>query len=314
MPKTILSFYCDDTNPYCAPPEAFKAFLDFTASEGSAGEASVIFGYEWAEHGLISQPTTRIQADFLEQVRRAIACGIDSQFELMTHGGMFDFEHHAIPAGAIHEGLWLFEPMVAIEEYEAYFQAILSEGERMGVRFTGLTQPGCGCDACTRRHQQLKSGSQTDPNPNVGQALLNLAKKGKFRGRTLPCFFGGALENGAARRMAGEDAYGVYNLPPNTEDRFGKWLNSKEWVDVDYYITADGQSGRIVDLVRANAPYCLFYSHWQGLNPVNGVGWQAFSQLVQRVQHYLHGDVTWMRPSEITDEIQLATKLQTLEK
>jgi hypothetical protein len=300
MAKMILTFYCDDTNPYCAPPEAFKIFLDFAASEGIAGEASVILGYEWSEHGLISRPTTDIQSAYLEQVRRAFSCGIDSQFELMTHGGLFDFENNCVPAGAIHEGLWLFEPAVTVAEYEAYFNAILSEGERAGVRFTGLTQPGCGCEACNRRHRELNSGDQSDPNPNVGQALLNLAKKGKFRERTVPCFFGGALEHGTARCMASEGVYGVYSLPPNMEDFFGKWLNSPEYVDVDYYITADGQSGRIVDFVRAQAPYCMFYSHWQGLNPVNGVGWKAFTHMVQRVQKHLHEDVTWMSPSEFT--------------
>ena len=194
MDKTVLSFYCDDTNPYCAPPEAFKTFLDFAASEGIAGESSVILGYEWSEHGFISRPTTYAQSAYLEQVRRAFSCGIDSQFELMTHGGLFDFSNNQIPAGAMHEGLWLFEPAVTVEEYEAYFYAILSEGERIGVRFTGLTQPGCSCGACNRRHQDLRSGNQSNPNPNVWQALLNQAKSSKFRGRTVPCFFGGALE------------------------------------------------------------------------------------------------------------------------
>jgi hypothetical protein len=303
MKKTILSFYCDDTNPYYAPPEALKIFLDFAAAEGIAGEASVILGYEWSEHGLISRPTTYVQNTYLEQVRRAFSCGIDSQFELMTHGELFDFEDYCIRSNAMHEGLWLFEPAVTIAEYEAYFDAILSEGERAGVRFTGLTQPGCGCEACVRRHQELDSGNQSEPNPNVWQALLNLAKRGKFRGQTVPCFFGGAREQGTARCMARDGSYGVYNLPPNMEDRFGKWINSPEYVDEDYYITADGQSGRIVEIVRAQAPYCMFYSHWQGLNPINGVGWRTFTRVVQRVQKHLHEDVIWMHPSEYTDHL-----------
>jgi hypothetical protein len=303
MKKTILSFYCDDTNPYCAPPEALKIFLDFTASEGIAGEASVILGYEWSEHGLISRPTTDIQNTYLEQVRRAFSCGIDSQFELMTHGGLFDFEDYCICANAMHEGIWLFEPAVTVAEYESYFTAILSEGERAGVRFTGLTQPGCGCETCVRRHQELNTGSQSEPNPNVWLALLNLAKRGSFRGPTVPCFFGGALEHGTAGCMAHEGPYGVFNLHPNMEDHFGLWLNAPEKVEADYYITADGQSGRIVDLVRSQAPYAMFYCHWQGLNPVNGVGWQAFTQVVQRVQTHLRQEVIWMRPSELTDHL-----------
>lgn len=303
MEKTILSFYCDDTNPYCAPPEAFKTFLDFVASEGIAGESSVIFGYAWTDHGLMSRPSTQAQSTYLELVRRAFSCGIDSHFELMTHGGLFDFAKGHIPPGAIHEGLWLFEPAISVEEYESYFNCILAEGERLGIRFTGLTQPGCSCEACNRRYQELHAVGLTEPNPNVWKALLNLAVKGKFRWPTVPCFFGGALEQGSTHQMAGDGSHGAFDLPPNTEDHFGLWLNAPDHVDVDYYISADGQAGRIVDLVRAHAPYCLFYAHWQGLNPANGVGWKAFTQMVQRVYKYLHDDVNWMRPSEYTDQL-----------
>ncbi len=303
MEKTILSFYCDDTNLYHAPPEAFKTFLDFASAEGIAGESSVIFGYNWSEHGLTSRPTTSAQSAYLEQVQRAFTCGIDSQFELMTHAGLFDFAQVNIPAGAIHEGVWLFEPAVTVQAYETYINSILEEGERLGIRFTGLTQPGCSCDVCNRRYQELHAAGITAPNPNVWQALLNLVIAGKFRGPSVPCFFGGALEQGSARMMAGDGLHGVYDLPPNTEDRFGLWLNARDRVNVDYYITADGQSGRIVDLVHAHATYCLFYAHWQGLNPANGVGWYAFTQMVQRVQKNLYQDILWMRPSEYTNRL-----------
>ena len=314
MNKTILSFYCDDTNHYCAPPEAFKTFLDFVAAEGIAGESSVIIGSGWQQHGLLSRPTTDAQFAYLEQVRRAYSCGIDSHFELMTHSGRFDFAKNQVPDGAIPEGLWLFEPAVTVTEYEAYFHAIISEGERVGVRFTGLTQPGCSCDACKLRYRQLCPIGQTvpTPNPNVWQALLNLAKSGKFRGHTVPCFFDGDnLGKDAAApatRKAGDGRSGVYNLMPNATDRFGIWTNDPTKVDPDYYISANGQLGRIVDLVRARVPYCLFFAHWQSLNPANGVGWKAFTQVIQRVQKHLHQEVVWMRPSEYTDLLQNSSR------
>jgi len=326
MSKTVLTFYCDDTNPYTAPPEAFKTFLDFVSSEGVAGEASVILGYSWAEHGLLSRPTSDAQSAFIEQAQRAYACGIDSHCELMTHAGLFDFTEMRMPPEAIHEGLWMHEPAISIAEYESYFGHILAEGERVGVRFTGLTWPGCGCKVCTRRYgqlgtrsfviglsgilkaglnrQRLKSAIQglrngLQPNPNFWRALLNLAKQGKFRQPTVPCF----IRGGVPRLMAHEGLYGVYDLPNNATDRFGIWLNDPDKVNADYYITADGQSGRIVERVRAGAPYCLFYAHWQGLNPGNGVGWQAFTQVVARVQKFLGDQVLWMRPSDYAAQL-----------
>lgn len=301
--KTALSFYCDDTNPYDAPPEAFKIFLDYAAAEGIAGESSVIPGFHWRDQGVLSQRRNKVQEEYIEQVQRAFSCGIDTHCELMTHEGLYDFAAGRMPEGVVHEGLWMFEPGVSVAEYEAYFGKILAEGERIGLRYTGVTWPGCSCDACNRRYAELRAAGVTEPNPNVWQGLLNLAKKEKFRSKTVPCFVGGEVDQAQARRTAKDGVYAVYDLQPNTADRFGIWLNSLEYVNVDYYISADGQSGRIVDLVRANTPYCLFFAHWQGLNPVNGVGWEPFKQVVSRVNRHLRDQIVWVRPSEYTDSL-----------
>ena len=296
---TKLSFYCDDTSPYTASPAAFKTFLDFCSSEGVAGESSAILAFSWPKQGP-GRPVTEIENAYIEQLRRAYDCGIDTHFELMTHLGLFDFEKSCVPEGVIHEGVWLYEPSVSVKEYETYFDHIIAEGERIGVRFTGLTHPGCDCAPCTQRYEDLRRAGKTAPNPNVWQALFNLAKRGRFRGRTVPCFFSNVKE---ARMMAGDGSCGVYDLPPNAADRFMVSQKYGKTVDPDYYITADGESGRIVELVRAGAPYCLFYMHWYGMHPDGSVGWDAFVCMVKRVQKLLRDQVAWVRPSQITDQL-----------
>ena len=295
LSKTTLSFYLDDTNPYISGAEAFRTFLDFVSAEGNAGESSVIIGYRSDMHGLLSRPQTGEQRAYIEQVRRAFECGIDTHMELMTHRGLFDFEAGREPEDAINEGVWLHDPDVSVGAYESYFEHIIEEGNRIGVRFTGVTWPGGGGEICKHSLGII---------PNVSQALLNLAKRGRFRGRTVPCFTLEELEERPIEPVpvASDGEYGVYDLLPNTEDYFGIWENDPARVNADYYITADGESGRIVDLVRAGAPYCLFYAHWQGFNPANGVGWEAFTQVVRRVQKFLGDQVLWMRPSEYTDQ------------
>ncbi|MFN2168898.1 MAG: hypothetical protein ACK2U9_21905, partial [Anaerolineae bacterium] len=153
MDKTVLSFYCDDTSPYDLPAGTFKTFLDFCLAEGIAGESSVILGYRSAAYGVLSRPTTDLQRAYIEQLQRAYACGIDAHMELMTHWGLYDWE--AMSQQDTHEGVWLYEPAVPVEAYESYFEQIIAEGDRIGVRFTGLTWPGCGCDACTQRYAEL---------------------------------------------------------------------------------------------------------------------------------------------------------------
>ena len=89
-------------------------------------------------------------------------------------------------------------------------------------------------------------------------------------------------------------------------DRFGIWDNNPDRVDPDYYITADGKSGVIVRHVEEGAPYCLWYAHWQGLNPIDGVGWKAFTTVVLRIREHLEDRVVWLRPSDITDRYHAA--------
>jgi len=301
--RTILSFYCDDTGPYTAGEPAFRQFLDYCAEQGIKGESSLILG---ARGRSMARHSSKDEEAYLNQVRRAWNCGLDTHMELMTHRGLFDFEGDREPETAVHEGLWLHEPEVNAERYERYIGKIIAEAERAGIRFTGLTWPGCGCDVCTKRYAELRSSGHSEPNPALWKALLALARKGAFRGPTVPCFFGSSETQYGAIRKANDDENAVFDLIPNALDYFGSYSNSADRVKPDYYISADGKSGIIVRHVREGAPYCLWYSHWQGLNPSRGVGWKAFRTVVDRIRHHVQDRVVWMRPSDITNRYQKA--------
>ena len=303
MSKTILSFYCDDTGPHTAGVEAFEIFLDYCAEHGIAGESSVILGSSGVS---MSRNPTDEERAYLGQASRAYEVGVDAHMEIMTHSGLCDFARNRVPEGAIHEGLWLHEPEVTVQEYEDYFASIIAEGERSGIDFTGLTWPGCGCDACTDRYAELRADGVTELNPGVWQALINLVKQGRFRGRTISSFFKSSETDFGIHLRASDGECGVYDLMPNARDRFGIWENEPSHVDPDYYIAEDGESGIVVQHVREGAPYCIWYAHWQGLNPVNGVGWRAFTTVVERIQTHLGDQVVWMRPTDITDRYHAA--------
>jgi hypothetical protein len=298
MGKTALSFYCDDTGPYQAGPKAFQDFLDYCAKNGVKGESSVILG--GGRKGSMVRNPDAGELAYIDLAKRARACGIDAHFELMTHWALFDFTAGREKSGTPHEGLWLYEPAVTQDEYEDYFGSIIAEGERVGIKFTGMTWPGCSCAFCDRRYGELRANGPISPNPNMARALLSLTKKGKFDGPTVPCFFESDEEKYGCNLLAGDGEHAVYDLMPNAGDKFGSWGNGKDYVDPDYYITADGKSGIVVKHVAAGAPYCLFYAHWQGLNPGNGYGWPAFTAVVERIRTHLANRVVWMRPSEIT--------------
>jgi len=119
----ILSFYCDDTGPYRAGTHAFQQFLDYCVAHGIAGESSVILGVEGRS---MCQDTTAEEALYLAQAQRAFNCRVDTHLELMTHESLFDFQAGQARENGQHEGVWLHEPGVSVEEYEAYFAGIIA--------------------------------------------------------------------------------------------------------------------------------------------------------------------------------------------
>jgi len=309
--KMVLSFYCDDTSPHAAGAKAFQTFLDFCVKHRIAGESSVILGM--GGHSMSRSPNEEEQA-FLRQVKRAWDCGIDSHMELMTHRGLFDFDANREAKDAVHEGLWLHEPDVTAEQYEHYFLNIITEAERAGIRLTGLTWPGCGCEPCKKRYAALRDAGHKEPNPAFWKALLSLAKQGKFRGHTVPCFFGASETKFGIHQKAADGECAVFDLMPNAMDHFGSYTNKTDRVNADYYLSADGKSGIIARHFATDAPYCIWYSHWQGLNPAKGIGWRAFVTVIERIQQHLRDRVVWMRPSDITNRYHAASGWSFLDK
>ena len=294
--KMILSFYMDDTNPEIVKAEAFRYFLDFCNGYGIKGESSVILGYGGSS--IIQDPSDNHKL-YLWQAKQAYNKGIDTHMEIMTHSTLFNFSENRKNESGIHEGLWLHEPSVTKAEYLAYFSSILDEGEKGGIRFTGLTWPGCGCEVCTARYAELRKEGPLHISQAAFDALLDMASQGRFRTRVLPVFYESSeTDYGIYKRAAG-GKYGVYDLMPNCQDQFGIWENSQDHVDPDYYLTGDGKAGIIKRHFDNNAPYCMWYMHWQGLNPENGKGWKAFQTVTERIRKHFSGKVVWMRPSEI---------------
>jgi hypothetical protein len=294
--RMILSFYLDDTNPKIVSAEAYRTFTDYCNENGIKGETSFIPGYEGKS---IIREHDKNQYDYLKYVSEAWKKGLDSHMEIMTHNTLFNFSSGEKNPAGIHEGLWLHEPGITEQVYYEYFSNIISEAGKAGIIYTGLTWPGCGCEACTKRYAELRKEGPLHISQNAFNALLNLAKQNKFRGRVLPIFYESDESGCKIHKRAAEGKYGVYDLMPNALDQFGIWENSKDRVNPDYYITEDGKSGIIIKHYENNEPYCMWYGHWQGLNPEKGVGWPAFKIVNERIRKHLSGKVIFMRPADI---------------
>jgi hypothetical protein len=65
------------------------------------------------------------------------------------------------------------------------------------------------------------------------------------------------------------------------------------------YFLSIKQRQQILKHLENYNPYCMWYMHWQGVNPEKGVGWEAFKTVTGRIKKHLDNDVLWMRPGDI---------------
>ncbi len=69
----------------------------------------------------------------------------------------------------------------------------------------------------------------------------------------------------------------------------------------DYFISADGKSGRFIDLLNAGSPI-VFHAHGQTLYS-NGaeIGFKSLQEVIRRTKKYIGDKVVWMKVSEFAE-------------
>lgn len=292
--RTALSFVVDDTVP--PPLGGLGQFFDFCAIHGVRGKISFIPAYGGRANGLSGHGKFWPEDEaFLAALRRSRDFGFDVHMELMTHDKLWDFAAGRHAEGAPCEGIWLQDMSRSREEYRTYFAAILETAARQGVKLDGLTRPGCDCEQCLPAYAALAAEGPMRLNPAVMEALLDLAEEGRFATPALTIFSEPADPDHPAAVLARRGRHAVVDLRPNTvdPDRFGY----DGIADPDHYITADGQSGEVVDLVRGGADHCLMVAHWFAMFPGKSEGWAAFQAVVRRINRHLAGQIEWTSPS-----------------
>lgn len=102
-----------------------------------------------------------------------------------------------------------------------------------------------------------------------------------------------------ARRIDSDQAECVVSIIGCTGDWFGGWDGLTPG-ESDKFITADLQSGRMVEVIQRQEP-AIMVCHWPGIY-YNGeeLGFQIFQTVVQRVHERFRDQVVWMKLSEIS--------------
>ena len=274
-------------------PESFtREFAEWCIEHGVRGKYSVVPCP--AALGRIDQGLPLFsraqQESWLAMCRELITPSFDITPEMMTHTVVVDLETlQPVDPRLWEQYNWNQLPIDQEELVTEYIALACRILDNVGLKPEGVTSPG------------------GFGNPlEFYSRVAGIANRG-VTGNPVPYFFKRVFEEGPvetpvwhADREAGTATGEIIAC---IGDYTGSWTGYGR-VDVDRYITADLQGGRLPAVIDAGDPAVLI-SHWQGfygLHDADRRGFNAFKTIVRRLEERdPEGERTcWRKCSEIT--------------
>ena len=228
-------------------------------------------------------------SELLGLVREEVARNFDITPEILTHSMAWDLRERRLLPITEHE--WM------AQQTEEVLADYMAEGlkvlQRVGLRPAGITQP------CSFKGDE----------DLYARAVLRAMKSACGVTRTFYFLHCEAEAKAVqspvkiADRLRGEYVVSVVSAiradEPFWESLYGGGDVEKM---AEYFISADGKSGRFIDLLSTNSPI-IFHSHGQTLFS-NGAekGFQSLQLVVQRVEKHLAGRVRWVKIGQFAAE------------
>jgi len=231
------------------------------------------------------------QESWLRMCREVIVPAFDITPEMITHTFVVDLDTFQPLGSRIWEQYeWATLPVGQEELVVAYIATACRILDNVGLTPAGVTSPGGFGSRTLEFYARC-----------VGQAVRQVT------GNLTPYFFTRAWADKPVEtpvwHVERDRRAAVGEIIASTGDWTGSWTGYGE-VDIDRYITADLQGGRLPALIDAGDPAVLI-SHWQGfygLHNEDRRGFKALQVIVQRLKERdPRGEWTqWCKPSEIT--------------
>lgn len=228
-------------------------------------------------------------SEIIALVREEIAPNFDITPEILTHSMAWDIKERRLLPITEHE--WMAaQTEDVLADYMAEALRIL---KKVGIAATGITQP------CSFRGDE----------DLYARAVLRAVKGVCGLSRTFYFLNADGVANPINSPVKIADAVkGEYVVSATSAVRADEpfWDSLYGGGDVekmaDYFLSADGRSGRFADLLSTGSPI-IFHAHGQTLFS-NGArkGFQSLQLVVQRVEKHLAGRVRWMKMLEFAEE------------
>ncbi len=227
----------------------------------------------------------------VDLVRNLMMPNWDIHPEMVTHTRVIDTKTgHPIPRfGLEYMENWRWTDGKSVDELTNYLNYALGILKNVGLDCQGITTPG---------------GFGSGVKGELAQATFQSVRD--VFGTEIPHYFKYVIDSGSetvqprveyASGLATDDPRCVVSIVACTGDWTGGW-DCTEHGDVDKFITADLNSGRMVEVIDRGEP-ALMLAHWTGIH-FNGQesGFQIFQEAVRRM-HAKYDNLRWMKLSEI---------------
>lgn len=274
------------------PLDFMYEFCDIACDTGMRGKFSIVpmpacLGD--IVHGLRGFDQAEVEL-WLEAARTRLAPAFDFCPEILTHGKAVDLDTGAILSE--NEEQWSFKQnRSTLAPYIAHALDLLRQA---GIIATGVTSPWF-----------FGIKVENDYAAAISDAFFSV-----FGKKDCWYFLHIKSEEPNVRPVVSfsEGDRRVVSIPATTGDIFGDSLGSDrtddEWIShmADYYLTADGSSGVILDaLARGSQPVIL--THWQSLFS-NGrrTGLMALRVLAERINKNLSDRVIWTNFTDLMNQ------------
>ena len=275
-------------------PDSFvRKFAEWSTEQGVKGKYSMVPFPACVGRLDRTLPgwTQRELSDSLELVRTAIMPNWDIHPEMVTHTRVIDTRTgHPHPDHSLKfMENWDWTTGRSVDELADYLAYALRILKNAGLPCEGVTTPG---------------GFGNRALPQLAQATLESVRE--VFGSEIPHYFRHLYDQGdqsVAPRveyvsgLEGGDPRCVVSIIGCTGDWTGGW-DCTEPTGVDAFITADLQSGRMVEVIARGEP-AMMVAHWTGLY-WNGqeLGFKIFQEVTRRLNTRFN-HLLWMKLSEL---------------
>jgi hypothetical protein len=275
-------------------PDSFvRKFADWADEFGVKGKYSIV-PYPACvgrlDREIPGWPQAELQ-ESLKLVRERITPNWDIHPEMVTHTRIIDVKTgHPYPEiSSKYMENWDWCTGRSTDEIAEYMRYALTILKNVGLPCEGITTPG---------------GFGSQARPQLAQASLESCRD-VFRAE-IPHYFRDLFASGEqsvapivqnASGLDSDDPKCVVHVLGCTGDWTGGW-NCTPPKGADLFITADGKSGRMVEVIHRGEP-AIIVCHWTGIY-WNGleIGFDIFREVVKRL-HATFDHLHWMKLSEI---------------